>query len=113
MAGNRTLRVNVRIQQSANHALAWRLVLCCLGLEKLDAALAQCQRNFHAVFPKRQFRGGRQKIRDHFSQPGAERARGTLPPSSGAPTQYDTDQHLIRLALRLSQQSVAAPSQLV
>jgi hypothetical protein len=63
MAGNRALRVNVRIQQSANHALVLRLVLCCIGLEKLDAALAQCQRDFHAVFPKRQFGGGRQKIR--------------------------------------------------
>ena len=47
------LSVNIGVNQSANHALVLRVMFRRPGLKKLDAFLAESERDFHALFTKR------------------------------------------------------------
>jgi hypothetical protein len=47
------LRIHVRVKQPSDHALILRVMLRSLGLEELDALLAQSEGYFYPVFAKR------------------------------------------------------------
>ena len=42
----------VSIEKTPDHALILGVVLLCLGLEELDATLAQSKRYFDSIIPK-------------------------------------------------------------
>jgi hypothetical protein len=46
--------INIRVEKPANHALVLCVMLCGLGLEKLDTFLAQSQSNFDALLTEGQ-----------------------------------------------------------
>jgi len=56
--------LGISIEQSPNHALVLRIVLLRLALEKLDAALAQCDCDLDSFVPKNQVFRARQEIRN-------------------------------------------------
>jgi hypothetical protein len=56
------LRIHVRIEKSANHALVLGMVPRCFGFEEFDALLAQGQRDFYSLFAKSQLGRRRKKV---------------------------------------------------
>ena len=56
--------LGVGIEKPADHTLILRVVLLRLSLEKLDAALAQGERNFYTLVPKGEILGPWKKIRN-------------------------------------------------
>ena len=54
--------LGVSIEKSPDHSLILGVVLLCLGLEKLDATLAQSKRYFDSLIPKDQVLRTRKKV---------------------------------------------------
>ena len=56
----------ISVEQPSDHALILGVMLLGLGLEELDAALAQSKRYFDALIPKNQIFRARKEIGNDF-----------------------------------------------
>jgi len=56
----------VSIEKTPDHALILGVVLLCLGLEELDATLAQSKRYFDSIIPKDQILRTRKEVGNNF-----------------------------------------------
>jgi hypothetical protein len=61
------LAINVGVEKPPNHALVLRVVFRGLGLEELDALLAQSQSYLHTFFTKCQVSRRREEVRDNLN----------------------------------------------
>lgn len=58
--------LGVSIEKTSDHSLVLGVVLLCLGLEELDATLAQSKRYFDSIIPKDQILRTRKEIGNNF-----------------------------------------------
>ena len=58
--------LGVSIEKTPDHSLVLGVVLLCLGLEELDATLAQGQRYLDSFIPKDQVLRTRKKVGNNF-----------------------------------------------
>jgi len=65
--------LSICIEQPPDHPLILRVVSTRLVLEKLDAALAQCDRDLDPLFPKDQVLGARKEVDPHHGRAEQER----------------------------------------
>ena len=56
--------LGICVEQPSNHSLVLRVVLARFGLEELDAALAQRDRNLDALVAKDKILGRRKEVRN-------------------------------------------------
>ena len=60
------MRIDVRIQQTPDHALILRAVFRCFRLEEIDASLAECERYLDTFFAKCEMGRRWQEIGDNL-----------------------------------------------
>ena len=58
--------IGVCIEKTPDHSLVLGVVLLSLGLEELDATLAQSKRYFDSLFPKDQILRTRKEVGNNF-----------------------------------------------
>ena len=60
------MRIDIRVEQAANHPLVLRIASGSSGLEEVDALLAERDRDLDVFVPERQFLRRRKKVLNDF-----------------------------------------------